>query len=250
MIYPRLYLARNLLTEDGSIFITIDDNEAANLQKVCDEIFGEENFRALISWQKKYSVSNNFKGIASIRDFVLVYSKSDRFQNGLLPRTQEFIDRYINPDDDERGPWKPVDYWNVASVEDRPNLVYPITNPHTGKVINPSVKAWKFAREVHATHVEENRIWWGKNGTNEVPALKLFLSDVKDGLIPHNWWPHEEAGHTDKAKKQLDELFGGVAPFDTPKPVQLLRKSCRSPTLEATTSYLISLPDHARQVTP
>lgn len=224
MIYPRLYLARNLLTEDGSIFITIDDNEAANLQKVCDEIFGEENFRALISWQKKYSVSNNFKGIASIRDFVLVYSKSDRFQNGLLPRTQESIDRYINPDDDERGPWKPVDYWNVASVEDRPNLVYPITNPHTGKVINPSVKAWKFAREVHATHVEENRIWWGKNGTNEVPALKLFLSDVKDGLIPHNWWPHEEAGHTDKAKKQLDELFGGVAPFDTPKPVQLLRK--------------------------
>ena len=224
MMYPRLYLARNLLKEDGVIFITIDDNEAATLKLLCDEVFGEENFRAMISWQKKYSVSNNFKGIASIRDFVLVYSKSDQFQNGLLPRTQESIDRYINPDDDPRGPWKPVDYWNVASVEDRPNLVYPITNPNTGKVINPSNKAWKFSSDVHAKHVAENRIWWGKNGDNEVPALKLFLSDVKDGLIPHNWWPHEEVGHTDKAKKQLDELFGGVAPFDTPKPVQLLRR--------------------------
>ncbi len=117
MMYPRLYLARNLLREDGVIFISIDDNEIENLRRICDEIYGEENFRACISWQKKYSVSNNFKGIASIRDFILIYSRSEKFENGLFPRSKESISRYINPDNDPRGPWKPVDYWNVASVE-------------------------------------------------------------------------------------------------------------------------------------
>ena len=224
MMYPRLYLAKNLLADNGVIFITIDDSEHANLKLLCDQIFGEENFRADISWQKKYSVSNNFKGIASIRDSILCYAKSQSFENGLLPRSDESRARYINPDNDPRGPWKPVDYWNIAAVEDRPNLVYPILNPHTGKEIVPEHKAWKFAREVHLTHVAENRIWWGKDGTNSVPALKLFLSDVRDGLIPHNWWPHEEAGHTDGAKKQLDELFDGVAPFDTPKPLMLIKR--------------------------
>ena len=109
---------------------------------------------------------------------VLVYAKSPLFENGLLPRSDESRARYINPDHDPRGPWKPVDYWNIASVEDRPNLVYPITNPNTGTIINPQHKAWKYAREVHDAHVRENRIWWGKNGDNEVPALKLFLSEA------------------------------------------------------------------------
>lgn len=224
MMYPRLKLARSLLRDDGAIFITADDGEASNLRLICDDIFGEENFRACVAWQKKYSVSNNFKGIASIRDVILVYAKSPAFENGFLPRDDESRARYQNPDKDVRGPWKPVDYWNMASVDDRPNLVYEITNPNTGKTITPDRKAWKFAKETHERHVAEGRIWWGVEGTNSVPALKLFLSDVRDGLIPHNWWPHEDAGHTDEAKKALDKLFDGVAPFDTPKPLRLLKR--------------------------
>ncbi|OMG56891.1 site-specific DNA-methyltransferase [Azonexus hydrophilus] len=224
MMYPRLKAARNLLREDGVIFITIDDGEASTLRFLCDEIFGEENFRACASWQKKYAVSNNFKGIASIRDYVLIYSKSESFDNGLLPRDDDSLARYQNPDNDPRGPWKPVDYWNMASVEDRPNLVYPIRNPNTGLEINPDRKAWKFSKETHDKHESEGRIWWGLQGTNAVPALKLFLADVRDGLIPHNWWPHVDVGHTDEAKKALDRLFDGVAPFDTPKPLRLLTR--------------------------
>ena len=227
MMYPRLYLARNLLREDGVIFITIDDTEFANLRRMCDEIFGEENFIAAISWQKKYAVSNNYQGVASIRDFILVYSKSGVFQNGLLPRTDESAARYQNPDNDPRGPWKSVDYWNMASPEDRPNLVYPITNPNTGVQIVPDKKAWKFSKEAHQQHVAEKRIWWGADGTNSVPALKLFFADVRQGLIPHNWWPYEDAGHTDEAKKALDRLFDGNSPFDTPKPVRLITRMCQ-----------------------
>lgn len=227
MMYPRLYMARNLLRPDGVIFITIEDTESANLQKLCDEVFGEENFVAAISWQKKYSVSNNHKGVASVRDIIFVYAASAEFQVGLVPRDEESRSRYLNPDNDPRGPWKPVDYWNVASVEDRPNLVYPIKQPKTGKEIVPQKKAWKFSRESHETHVAENRIWWGANGDNSVPALKLFLSEVRDGLIPDNWWPHEEVGHTDAAKKDLDRLFDGNSPFDTPKPVSLVVRMCQ-----------------------
>lgn len=140
MMYPRLYLARNLLRDDGVIFITIDDTESTNLRRLCDEVFGEENFIAAISRQKKYAVSNNYKGVASVRDFIVVYAKSAAFENGLLPRTEESTARYQNPDNDPRGPWKPVDYWNVASPESRPNLVYPIRNPNTGKEILPEKK--------------------------------------------------------------------------------------------------------------
>lgn len=224
MMYPRLRLARNLLKDDGVIFVSIDDNESANLNLILNEIFGEENFRAQISWQKKYSVSNNFKGIASIRDIIYVYSKSESFENGFIPRTEESRSRYINPDDDPRGPWKPVDYWNQASPDQRPNLVYEIVNPNTSNVIVPEKKAWKYSKEVHEEHVRQNKIWWGSKGENTVPALKLFLSEVRDGLIPNNWWPHQDAGHTDEAKKELEELFPEGAPFDTPKPIRLIER--------------------------
>lgn len=227
MIYPRLKLARNLLREDGVMFITVDDNELANLVEIMNEIFGEENHVATIAWQKKYSVSNNSKGVASMKDHIVVFAKSDLFSNGLLPRDEESKSRYVNPDNDPRGPWKPVDYWNQVSPEARPNLVYPIINPNTGRVIMPDKKAWKFSKDVHETHVRESRIWWGADGANTVPALKLFLSDVRDGLIPHDWWPFEVAGHTDEAKKELDALFDSNAPFDTPKPTRLIARMCR-----------------------
>ncbi len=224
MMLPRLKLARELLRDDGSIFITIDDNEVAHLIELLDEVFGEENRIAIFAWQKKYAVSNNSKGVASTRDHVVAYAKSDRFVCGLLPRDEESRARYINYDNDPRGPWKPVDYWNQASPEDRPNLVYPIVNPNTGVTVFPDKKAWKFSREVHEEHVREGRIWWGTDGTNSVPALKLFLADVRDGLLPHDWWPHEKVGHTDEAKKELNQLFDGNSPFDTPKPLRLLTR--------------------------
>ena len=224
MMYPRLKLARNLLREDGVIFVNIDDSELQNLLGVMSEVFGEENHIATVAWQKKYSVSNNSKGIASVKDHIVVFAKSDTFQNGLLPRDEESKARYVNPDNDPRGPWKPVDYWNHVSPEERPNLVYPINNPNTGQSIVPDKKAWKFSKDVHDMHVRERRIWWGIKGTNSVPALKLFLSEVRDGLIPHDWWPFDEAGHTDEAKKELDSLFDSNAPFDTPKPVRLLTR--------------------------
>lgn len=223
MMYPRLALLKQFLADDGSIWISIDDNEVTSLRLLLDEIFGRENFRTCITWQRKYSVSNNFKGIATIVDYILVYSRSEKFQNNLLERTEESIARYSNPDNDPRGPWKAVDYLNQASPERRPNLCYEIVNPNTGEVIRNTAKAWKYEKSVHETHVAENRVWWGTRGTNTSPALKLFLSEVRQGMTPHNWWPHEDAGHTDEAKKEADAVIG-VNTFDTPKPTRLIER--------------------------
>jgi adenine-specific DNA-methyltransferase len=224
MMYPRLVLLRELLGEDGSIWITADDNETHYLKVLCDEVFGRANFVRHITWQKKYSVSNNFRGIASITDHVLVYRKSPAFANQLLPRTDDAAARYSNPDNDPRGPWKAVDYLNQASIAQRKNLVYDIENPITGEIVTNKVKAWKYERTKHEDHVRENRLWWGLKGENSVPALKLFLSEVRDGMTPHNWWPHSEAGHTDEAKKESIALFGATSAFSTPKPERLLHR--------------------------
>lgn len=224
MMRTRLENLRNLLSEDGSIWITIDDNEAHYLKVLCDEVFARRNYKATVTWQKKYSVSNNYRGIASICDFVLVYSKSELFQNNLLPRTAESVARYSNPDNDPRGPWKAVDYLNQATPAKRPNLCYEIINPNTGMVIKNTKKAWKYEPETHKQHVNENRLWWGQDGSNTVPALKLFLSEVRNGMTPHNWWPHDEVGHTDEAKKEMINLYGDDNVFDTPKPERLLKR--------------------------
>jgi site-specific DNA-methyltransferase (adenine-specific)/adenine-specific DNA-methyltransferase len=223
MMYPRLALLREFLREDGSIFVSIDDNEVHALRLMMDEIFGPRNFKSCITWQRKYSVSNNYKGIATIIDYILVYSKSDNFKNNFLPRTEESIERYTNPDGDPRGPWKAVDYLNQVSPEKRPNLCYDIINPNTGEAIKNTKKAWKYEYEIHQQHVTENKLWWGSKGTNTVPSLKLFLSEVRQGMTPHNWWPHEECGHTDEAKKEIDGILGANK-FDTPKPVRLITR--------------------------
>ena len=224
LMRDRLEIIKNLLSDDGSLWITIDDNEGHYLKVLCDEIFGRVNYKTTITWQRKYSVSNNFQGIATICDFVLVYAKSDTFQNNLLPRSEESAARYNNPDNDPRGPWKSVDYLNQATPEKRPNLCYDIINPNTGAVISNTKKAWKYDPNTHRRHVEENRIWWGRDGINTVPALKLFLSEVRDGMTPHNWWPHEEVGHTDEAKKEMIGLYGAMDVFDTPKPERLIQR--------------------------
>ncbi|TPI58239.1 site-specific DNA-methyltransferase [Mesorhizobium sp. B3-1-7] len=224
MIRDRIELLRRLLSNDGSLWINIDENEGHYLKVVCDEVFGRENFVRQINWQKKYSASNNFKGIASLCDLILVYRKSDSFANNLLPRSTESEARYSNPDNDPRGPWKSVDYLNQASVAQRPNLVYEIENPFTGELVKNRVKAWKYDKATHAVHVKEDRLWWGLRGENSVPALKLFLSEVRDGMTPHNWWPHAEVGHTDEAKKESIALFGASKVFDTPKPERLIQR--------------------------
>lgn len=224
LIRDRLEILRVLLSDDGSIWINIDEVEGHYLKVLCDEIFGRRNFVRQITWQKKYSVSNNYKGIASICDIILVYRKSETFQNNLLPRSAEAESRYSNPDNDPRGPWKSVDYLNQATIEKRRNLVYDIVNPFTGEVVKNKIKAWKYDRGTHKKHVDEDRLWWGLKGDNTVPALKRFLSEVRDGMTPHNWWPHSEVGHTDEAKKESIGLFGASNVFDTPKPERLLER--------------------------
>lgn len=224
LMRDRLEIIRRLLADEGSLWITIDDNEAHYLKVMCDEVFGRVNYKSTITWQRKYSVSNNFQGIATICDFILVYSKSEKFKNNLLPRTEESTARYGNPDNDPRGPWKAVDYLNQATPEKRPNLCYDIVNPNTGAVIKNTKKAWKYDPSAHKRHVDEQRIWWGRNGANSVPAVKLFLAEVRDGMTPHNWWPHEEVGHTDESKKEMIGLFGAKNVFDTPKPERLLKR--------------------------
>ncbi|CAD86221.1 MULTISPECIES: site-specific DNA-methyltransferase [Nitrosomonas] len=224
LMRDRLEIIKRLLSNDGSLWITIDDNECHYLKVLCDEIFGRANYKTTITWQRKYSVSNNFQGIASICDFVLVYSKSEAFKNNLLPRSEESAARYNNPDNDPRGPWKAVDYLNQATPEKRPNLCYDIVNPNTGVVIKNTKKAWKYDPTTHQRHVDEKRIWWGRDGGNSVPALKLFLSEVRDGMTPHNWWSHEEVGHTDESKKEMIGLYGPRDVFDTPKPERLLKR--------------------------
>ncbi|MFU0812381.1 MAG: DNA methylase N-4/N-6 domain protein [Atopobium sp.] len=223
MIYPRLVLARDLLSADGVIYISVDENESGNLRKICDEVFGADMLQAIITWQRKYSVSNNYVGIASMCDYLLVYSKSSDFQTNLLPRSDDSIDRYSNPDNDPRGPWKAVDYLNQATTAQRPNLVYDIVNPNTGAVIKNREKAWKYEKSKTEQFIKENRIWWGKDGTNTVPALKRFLSEVRDGLTPYNLWTYEEVGHTQEATKEVEDLFGAKV-FDFPKPVRLLSR--------------------------
>jgi len=224
LMRDRIEIIKNLLSDDGSLWISIDDNEAHYLKILCDEIFGRKNYKSTITWQRKYSVSNNYQGIASICDYILVYSKSEKFKNNLLPRTEESAARYQNPDNDPRGPWKSVDYLNQVIPEKRPNLCYDIINPNTGSIIKNTKKAWKYDPETHKKHIEENRIWWGRDGKNTAPALKLFLSEVRSGMTPHNWWPHDEVGHTDEAKKEMIDLYGAKNVFDTPKPERLIKR--------------------------
>lgn len=223
MMWPRLRLLHELLAESGSIWMTLDDNEVHRAKMILDEVFGEENFVADISWQKKYSVSNNALGQASIKDHILCYSKSQEYQANLLERTEDAEARYSNRDNDARGPWKAVDYLNQVDKDKRPKLCYDIQNPFTGAMVTNRVKAWKFSAETHRRHVEEGRLWWGENGDNAVPALKLYLAEARAGMTPHDWWPHEEVGHTDEAKKLLDS-FGLDVVFDTPKPLRLISR--------------------------
>lgn len=233
MMYPRLFLARNLLREDGVIFISIDDHEVDNLRKLCNEIYGEENFLGCIIWQKKYAPANDTIDLSTSHDYILAYAKTrpvDASGNivALLAReerTDDMNKAYANPDNDKRGAWKPGDYTCNKSADERPNLYYPITQPLTGEEIWPKKsRVWAYSKEQHEKNVADARLWWGKEGKNKVPAYKRFLTDV-GGVVAQTVWLWDEAGHNDEAKKEVQSLFPDAPDaFETPKPTRLIRK--------------------------
>lgn len=222
MMYPRLKLARNLLRDDGAIFASIDDGELSNVIALLNELFGEENFQACISWQKRYTRSNNTVDFTTMIEHIVVYSRNEDFSVNLLGRTEEADSRYSNPDNDERGPWKGASFLNPATPDQRPNLCYPIKNPNTGSVAYPTRNAWRRSKEEFLKLETENRLYWGRDGTAQVPSIKMFLSEARN-ITPVNFWDHEYAGNTDDGTRDLKELFDAKV-FDNPKPKQLITR--------------------------
>ncbi len=227
MMLPRLYIARNLLREDGVIFVSIDDNEVHNLRLLMNEIFGEENFVASVIWQRVYAPKSSARHFSEDHDYVLVFAKNaDLWTPNLLPRTDEQNSVYKNPDDDPRGPWRPN---NLAARNYYSKGTYEIKCPG-GRVISgpPSGSYWRISEEKFRELDRDNRIYWGADGNN-VPAPKIFLSEVKDGRTPQTIWTYKEVGHTQKAKKDLldrVEFPSSELVFDTPKPTDLIRRMC------------------------
>ena len=223
MMYPRLRLARDLLRDDGVIFVSIDDNEVQHLRMLMNEVFGEENFIAAIAWEKRYTRSNNAKMFYSLKDSILLYRKTDMVSYIKEPRTEKANSIYGNPDHDPRGLWTSSSFINPATKEKRPNLYYPIFHPLTGKKIIHPTHAWKYEKKEYERLVAENRLWWGKKGDTEYPRLKVFLSESEDGLVPIDLWDYKSSGTTDEGGLEVKELFGASV-FDNPKPTKLLKK--------------------------
>ena len=222
MIYPRLKVAKDLLTDDGTIFISIDDNEISNMRKICDEIFGEINFVACITWQKIHSIKNDAKYFSENHEYALVYAKQiPEIQLNLLPRTEEMDSRYQNPDNDPRGNWQSGDL--VASGE-RSNGHYIVVSPKTGKTFDvPQGKHWVYSRENLMEMIADNRIWFGETG-NSFPRKKRFLSEVQNGRTPNTLWLSEEVGHNQTASREVKALFDNKKFFDFPKPVSYVKQ--------------------------
>ncbi|MCY4387497.1 MAG: site-specific DNA-methyltransferase [Desulfurellaceae bacterium] len=221
MMWPRLELLRDLLAEDGSIWVSIDDNEAHYLKVVMDEVFGRRNFVDTVIWRKNYSPKSSARHFSSDHDYILVFARNaDSFLPNLMPRTERQDKAYKNPDNDPRGPWKTSD----LSARNPYSLgVYSITAPG-GRVIEgpPKGRYWVISKEKMQKFDKDNRIWWGKNG-DAIPQIKRFLSEVKEGRVPQTLWPYEEVGHTQDAKKETVKIFGSEV-FTTPKPERLIQR--------------------------
>jgi adenine-specific DNA-methyltransferase len=234
LMYARIKLARNLLSDDGVIFISIDDTEVSNLRKICDEIFGENNFISNVIWQKKFSRANDATYFSTMHDHILCYCKNhikkheNGWKIGLLPRGDEIPTGYSNPDNDERGVWTSV-VLSAKSGSDK--LLYPISTPSGRVCTPPSGRYWSVNRERFDELVLDNRIWFGINGDG-TPRLKTFLSEVQDGLRPNSILFHQEAGHNQEGKQETKALFDDVGVFDGPKPVRLLSQLIRIANLK------------------
>lgn len=226
-IYPRLELLRELLAEDGSIWVTIDDNEAHYLKVIMDEVFGRINFLSNVIWQKKFSPQNDDKGITAAHDHVIVYTKNKpRFKINLLPRSAE-AKGYSNPDNDPRGPWSSGDLTSKTKAK---NHSYPVTGP-TGNVFYPPAgRQWAPALDTYNKWLQEGRIWFGESGNNR-PRIKQFLSEVQQGIVPLSIWFREDVGDNQAAKREVN-AFGFSSMFETPKPEALVHRALHVATKE------------------
>ena len=221
MIYPRLKLAKDLLTDDGVIFISIDDNEQENLKKCCDEVFGGQNCVGTVIWERAFAPKNDAKYFSSSHDFIFVYAKNiETFSIGLLPRSDEANARYKNPDNDPRGPWA-ADNMTVKTYSAAYD--YPITTPN-GTVVRPTNgRCWFTSKERMQKLVKEGKVWFGENGGN-MPRIKRYLTDVQQGMTPVTIWKFDEVGHNQEARQELKKLFDDKGYFDGPKPLRLLHR--------------------------
>ena len=224
MLRDRLTQIKRLLSEDGSVWIHLDDYEQHRARVVLDEVFGQQNFVATIIWQKMKSRDNR-SAVSSTHDYIHVYARQSviwKTVRNLLPRTEEAAARYKNPDNDPRGPWTSGDL-SAQAGHGTAAQFYDLTLP-SGRVIQPPTgRCWLFSQDRYNELVRENRVWFGADGNN-VPRLKRFLSEVQGGLVPMSIWQATEVDTNDAAKKEIKEMFAGVTPFDTPKPERLMER--------------------------
>lgn len=220
MMYPRLFLARNLLRQDGVIFVSIDDNEVHNLRLMMNEIFGEENFLAQLVWQKIHSTKNDAKYFSDNHEYILCFARNINDATiKLLERTEAMDARYQNPDNDPRGPWQSGD---LVASEPRKDGNYDVTSP-SGNIFNVAAnKHWVYARSTMMKMIEDNRVWFGKDG-GSFPRKKRFLSEVQQGKRADTLLLSNVVGHNQEGKRELLNLFDGKAVFDTPKPVRIMK---------------------------
>lgn len=239
-MYPRLYLARNLLREDGVIFISIDDGELENLRRLCNEIFGEENFVATVIWQKVYAPKSSARHFSEDHDFIIVYARhAETWQPSLLARTDEQDAHYSNPDNDPRGDWR-ADGMSGRNYYSKG--VYPITTP-SGRLIPgpPTGRYWIYSEDKFKELDADRRIWWGVDGDNN-PAVKRFRSEVMQGRVPQTLWSYDEVGHTQEAKKELLEFVTFEHTdnvLDTVKPTRLIRRMLQIATSPGTSDLVV-----------
>lgn len=220
MIYPRLKVAKDLLSEDGAIFISVDDHEVENLKKICNETFGERNFVACVVWQRTYAPISLKKYFSESHDFCLIYARNlDTFSMNLLPRSDKQNKDYKNPDNDPRGPWKVGNLTVGPAVEKQ---IYPIIGPTGRTFMPPSGYCWRFTKERFEQMRSDNRIWFGIDGSNS-PVPKLFLSEVQDGVTPMTLWTFDEVGHGQEATRELRDLMGASV-FTSPKPIRYMTR--------------------------
>ena len=218
----RLQIIKKLLSDDGTLWISIDDDECHYLKVLCDEVFGRSNFISTVIWQKIHSIKNDARYLSENHDFILVYSKNkEKVKFNLLPRTEAMNARYKNLDNDPRGPWQSGD---LVANEERANGYYEVVSPKTGKVFNvPKGKHWVYSQENMMKLIEENGVWFGKDG-NSFPRKKRFLANVMNGRKGDTWWSSDEVGHNQEAKRESIKIFGKHNAFATPKPERLVER--------------------------